>query len=164
MLHSLTVDHVVLSSPGSLRIAVIQSTYHADLNQNLVDACLDVLQANGLSREQVDIIPAPGTWEIPLLARALAQSGRYHGIAAFGVLVKGDTYHFDMIANEVARSLMETSVQFQIPVGFEVLAVGNLEQATRRASRNEHNKGYEAGNAILKAIASLPMVQALSQG
>lgn len=155
MIQDLKVETVQVKAPEALRIAIVQSTYHAQLNENMVSCCRQVLAANGVPEANVDVILAPGTWEIALLASEAAKCGRYHGIVAFGIIVKGETYHFDLIADQVARSLMDTSTAHAIPVAFEILAVYEESQAVARASLDKFNKGLEAGNAVLKTIAAL---------
>jgi len=93
--------------------------------------------------------------EVPLIVDKLAASKQFDAIVAFSIIIKGDTYHFDMIANEVARALMNTMINYHIPIGFEILAVNTLEQAVARASSDNYNKGIEAGNAILKTLKTL---------
>jgi len=97
----------------------------------------------------------PGSWEIPLIAQTVAKTKKYDAIVAFGVIIKGDTYHFDMIANECTRALMQLSLDYSIPVAIEVLAVNNLKQAQERASQNEQNKGIEGALAALKTLQTL---------
>jgi 6,7-dimethyl-8-ribityllumazine synthase len=155
MIHDLKIEKVDLTAPERLRIAIIQSTYHAELNGNMASCCRQVLVENGVPDANVDVLYAAGTWEIALLASEAAKSGRYHGIVAFGIIIKGETYHFDLIADQVARSLMDTSVGHGIPVAFEILAVYEEQQAVARASLDRFNKGLEAGNAVLKTIAAL---------
>lgn len=155
MIKNLNVKKIELANPEQVKIAIVQSTYHSELNENMVEYCKEVLLANRVCEENISIYFSPGTWEIPLIARKIANTEKYNAIVTFGIIIKGDTYHFDMIANESARSLMETSTKFCIPIGFEILAVNNMQQAIDRASQNEFNKGIEAGNAILLALKTL---------
>lgn len=144
-----------LSAPdaSSLSFAIIRSAYHGDLTQSMADACLAALREAGVPREGIDIYDVPGAWEIPLAAQRALDRKSYHGIAAFGVIVKGETYHFEMIANEVARALMDLSLARDVPIAFEVLAVMTLEQARVRAT-GAHNKGREAASALLACAAT----------
>jgi len=155
VIKDLEVQKIDIDQPEKIKVAIVQSTYHLELNENMVEYCKEVLMLNGLSEENISVHLAPGTWEVPLLARKAAKSGQYDAIVAFAIILQGDTYHFDMIANEVARSLMETSVEYLIPVGFEILAVNKREEAIERGSRNSFNKGIEAGNAILHTLNGL---------
>lgn len=155
MIKDLIVEKIDLKKPNKLKIAIVQSTYHAELNGNMTKYCQEVLIQNDIPENNIDIYYVPGSWEVPLIVDKLAKSKRFDAIVAFSIIIKGDTYHFDMIANEVAKALMNTAIHYHIPVGFEILAVNTLEQAEDRASNNNYNKGIEAGNAILKTLKTL---------
>lgn len=142
------------SAPGhasSLSFAIVKSAYHDELTQSMTDACIATLVSAGVPRDRIDTYEAPGSWEIPLLAQRALDAKPYDGIATFGVIVKGETYHFDMIANEVARALMDLSLRRDVPIALEVLAVMDYEQARVRAT-GEHNKGAEAAAALLASV------------
>ena len=155
MKKELTIKKILLENSEKIKIAIVQSSYHSELNENMTEYCKNTLIQNGILDENIAVYLAPGSWEIPLIAQKVANSNQYDAIVAFGVIIKGDTYHFEMIANEVSRALMDIAVRHEIPIGFEILAVNNLEQAKARASRNEFNKGTEAGNAVLAALGTL---------
>jgi 6,7-dimethyl-8-ribityllumazine synthase len=155
MIKDLIVEKIDLKKPAKLKIAIVQSTYHAELNGNMTDYCKEVFIQNDISEENIGIYYAAGTWEVALITEALAKTKRFDAIVAFGIIIKGDTYHFDLIADETARALMNTMINYQIPVAFEILAVYHYDQAAARASNNEYNKGIEAGNAILKTLKTL---------
>jgi 6,7-dimethyl-8-ribityllumazine synthase len=158
MIKDLVVEKIQLGNPETIKIAIVQSTYHNELNSNMTRYCKEVFLQNSIPEANVAIHYAPGSWELPLLVKKLAATGKYDAIVAFSILVKGDTYHFDMIANEVSRALMNCALDYLIPIGFEVLAVNTLEQAELRAADNNFNKGIEAGNAILKTLKSLQAI------
>jgi 6,7-dimethyl-8-ribityllumazine synthase len=155
MIKDLIVEKIDLKKPEKLKVAIVQSSYHAELNGNMTEYCKEVLIQNELSEDNINVYYAAGSWEVPLIVDALAKTKQFDAIVAFSIIIKGDTYHFDMIANEVARALMNTMINYQLPVGFEILAVNTLEQAEARASNNNYNKGIEAGNAILKTLKTL---------
>ena len=139
---------------SKLKIAIVRGDYHKDLTKSLERACIEYLIISGVKTENIGTFAVPGSWEIPLLVKKIASSKKFDGIVAFGVIVKGETYHFEMIANECARALMNSALEFNIPVTFEVLAVYNLEQAQKR-STGKYNKGIEAAKAVLKTIREL---------
>jgi 6,7-dimethyl-8-ribityllumazine synthase len=155
MIKDLIVEKIDLKKPEKLKVAIVQSSYHAELNSNMTEYCKEVLIQNELSEDNINVYYAAGSWEVPLIVDALAKTKQFDAIVAFSIIIKGDTYHFDMIANEVARALMNTAINYHLPVGFEILAVNTLEQAEARASNNNYNKGIEAGNAILKTLKTL---------
>lgn len=138
-----------------LKIAIVSSSYYPDLTQSLEKACKEYLNNAGVKSIETFIVP--GSWEIPLIVKKLASSKKFDGIVALGVIIKGETYHFEMIANECAGMLMNISLEYSIPVTFEVLATLNFEQAKIR-SRGEHNKGREAAETLLKTIKILSKI------
>lgn len=141
-------------SNQKLKVAIIRSNYHQKLTKSLEKACKEQLVAYGVKERNIVTFEAPGSWEIPLIAKKLAETKKFDGIIAFGVILKGETYHFEMIANECTRALMDISLRFNIPITFEVLAVYNLKQAEKR-STGKYNKGIEAAKTVLESINAL---------
>ncbi len=149
---SLTIDK---SFTKKLRIAIVRTNYHVELIDNLELYARETLIDSGVARANIQTLTVPGSWEIPLLVQTAAKSKQFDAIIAFGVIVKGETYHFDMIANEVGRALMQLSIDYSIPVALEVLAVFDKKHAEARAGKNDHNKGIEAANAVLHTLQTL---------
>lgn len=137
-----------------LKIAIVKSLYHQDLTTSLEKACKEHLIACGVKEKNIITFEIPGSWEIPLITKKVATSKKFDGIVTFGVILKGETYHFEMIANECARALMAISLESNIPITLEILAAYNLEQARKR-SKGKYNKGIEAAQALLKTITTL---------
>lgn len=142
------------STNQRLKIAIIKSNYHSDITNRLEKACKKHLIDNGVKRNHITTFEVPGSWEIPLVAKKIASSKKFDGIITIGVIIKGETYHFEMIANESARALMDISLEFNLPIALEILAVYNLEQARKRSLR-KYNKGIEAAKALLETIKTL---------
>ncbi|MEK7570751.1 MAG: 6,7-dimethyl-8-ribityllumazine synthase [Patescibacteria group bacterium] len=143
----------------SLRIAIVRTDYHGELNDNLEYYCRLTLEENGVPTEGIKTFSVPGSWEIPLMVQKLAKSGQFDAIVTFGIIIKGDTYHFDMIANEVGRALMQLSLEYSLPVALEILAVYASEQAEVRAGKNDKNKGIEGATAVLQMLSVLTTIQ-----
>lgn len=141
------------------RIAIISSLFRREVSENLEKNCVRILKEKGLSDDQVDIFGVPGSLEIPLVAKKLAKKKVYSAIITFGAIVKGDTYHFEQIADECARGCMNVSLEFEIPVIFEVLAVYDLKDALERATRKVENKGEEAALTALEMINILEKIE-----
>lgn len=139
-----------------IKIAIVSSSFRKEVSDNLEKNCLATFKKQGLKDTQIVIFRVPGALEIPLVVKKLAKQEIYHAIITFGAIVKGDTYHFEQISNECARGCMEVSLQYEIPVIFEVLAVYKLEDALKRATRAKENKGVEA------ALTALEMIKILS--
>lgn len=140
-----------------IKIAIISSSFRQKVSRNLEKNCLDTLRQSGLKETQIDIFRVPGSLEIPLVLKKLAKKGAYNAFITFGAIVKGDTYHFEQIANECIRGCMNVSWEYEVPVIFEVLAVYNLNDAIKRATQTKENKGVEA------ALSALNMIKLLSQ-
>lgn len=144
-------------SDQKLKIAIIKSLYHGDLTQSLEKSCRAFLLASGVKEDNIATFEVPGSWEIPLAAQVAVASKKFDGIIAFGIIIKGETYHFEILANECARSLMDISLKFNIPITFEILTTYNLAQAKKR-SIGKYNKGAEAAKTLLKTIKQLSKI------
>lgn len=140
-----------------IKIAIVSGNFRKEVSDNLEKNCLKTLKEHGLRSNQIDIFRVPGSLEIPLVVKKLAIKKKYDAIITFGAVVKGKTYHFEQIANEVARACMDISLEYEIPVIFEVLAVYDLQDAIERATGKEENKGVEA------ALTALEMIKILSE-
>lgn len=142
-----------------LKLAIIRTNYHAGLVDNLEGFARATLINAGVKEKKISTYIVPGTWEIPILVQKVAETKKYNGIIALGVILKGDTYHFELIANEVSSALMSLSIDNRIPVAFEVLAVSDIKQAQARAAQDMNNKGIEAANALLQTIHTLKSIK-----
>ena len=141
----------VIENPG--RIAILKSKWYSELVDNLARTCAEVLREKGYT--QVETHTLPGSLELPLAAADLLATDPANEIDAvicFGIILKGETLHFEMISNECIRGLGEVSLKYRRPVVVEVLPVFNMEEAEARAGDNEFNKGYEAAAAALEMI------------
>lgn len=141
---------------NEIKIAIIGSSFRQEIARSLEKNCVTTLKKKGLKENQIDIFSVPGSLEIPLVAKELAIKGIYDAIITFGAIVKGKTYHFEQIANECARGCMEISLQYEIPIIFEVLAVYDIQDAIERATRKKENKGVEG------ALTALEMIKLMS--
>ena len=134
-----------------IKIAIVKSNYYPKLTKSLEKGATDYLISAGMKKSNIAVFDVSGSWEIPLVVKKIAQTKLFDGIIALGVIIKGETYHFELIANECARALMSICLEFGIPVAFEVLATYNLAQAEER-SIGQYNKGIEAAKTILEMI------------
>ncbi|MGH9435495.1 MAG: 6,7-dimethyl-8-ribityllumazine synthase [Terriglobia bacterium] len=138
-----------------VKIATIRADYNSDITRSLEEKCVEGLKEAGLRRDQIDCVAVPGCFEIPLAAQRLAARKRYDALIALGSVIRGETLHFELVANECARGVMAVSLKYGVPVIFEVLATRNRRDAMRRAGNNQLNKGYEAAQAALAMLAAL---------
>lgn len=137
------------------RIAIIRAEFNADITTSLEQACVTALRAAGIPAARIESFPVPGCFEIPLVAQRLARKRRYDVIIALGAVIRGDTFHFELVATECARGIMDVSLRHNVPIVFEVLAVYRRRDAVRRAGPNRLNKGREAAAAALHLLAQL---------
>ncbi len=141
--------------PARARIAVIRAEYNEEITRSLETKCLEGLAEGGVGRDQVDCFTVPGCFEIPLVAAKLAALGCYDVIITLGAVIKGDTLHFELVAQECARGVMNVALEQGVPVIFEVLATRTRQDARRRAGDNRMNKGFEAARAALAMVATM---------
>ncbi len=142
---------------SKLKIAIVRSNYHLNLTKNMADTCKKELIENGIPENNIITVEVPGSWEIPLVMKNLAKKQIFDGMVACGIIMKGDTYHFEILAEECTRSLMNISLEFNIPIAFEILTTYNLSQAKKR-STGKLNKGIEAAKTLLETIKILSKV------
>ena len=139
----------------TVRIAIVSSSFRAEVADNLEKNCLKTLNEKGVKKSQVTMVRVPGALEIPLIVQQLGKTQRYDAIITFGAIVKGKTYHFEQIADECIRGCMDVSWMYEVPVIFEVLAVYDLKDAMDRATRKVENKGVEAAESALAMIEAM---------
>jgi 6,7-dimethyl-8-ribityllumazine synthase len=132
------------------RVAVLASRFNESITQRLVEGALDALLRHGAALDDIDVVWVPGAWELPLAARFLLASERYHALVALGAVIRGDTPHFDYVAGEASRGLADASAEFDTPVGFGVLTCDTMAQAEARAGGEHGNKGWDAALAALE--------------
>jgi 6,7-dimethyl-8-ribityllumazine synthase len=133
-----------------LKVAIVASRFNDFIVDKLVGGAVDALTRHGASREDLTLVRIPGAFEMPLVAKKLAASGKYDGIVCVGAVIRGSTPHFDFVANECAKGLAQVSLEFNLPLGFGVLTTDNLEQAIERAGSKAGNKGVDAAMAMLE--------------
>ena len=136
------------------RFAVVVARFNSFITERLLDGALLGLRQAGAAKDDITIVRVPGSFEIPSAARQLAESRKYDAIVCIGCLLRGDTLHYDVIANEVTRGIGQSAQETGVPHAFGVLTCDTLEQAIDRAGLKAGNKGYEAGLAAVE-MASL---------
>jgi len=133
-----------------LRFALVVSRFNSFITERLLSGALDALQAAGAPEENIQVVRVPGSFEIPLAAKKLAESARADAVIAIGCVLRGETAHFDYIASEVARGVQLAQLDTGVPIIFCVLTCDTLEQAIDRAGLKGGNKGHEAGVAAVE--------------
>jgi 6,7-dimethyl-8-ribityllumazine synthase len=151
--HSTNED---LSAEG-LRFAIVASRYNRGVTDALLEGALSALRDAGAADEDMDVVRVPGAFELPLAAQAIIEDGDYDAVVALGCIVRGDTPHFDFVAQGAMNGLMRVGLGAGVPIGFGVLTTENQRQAEERARPDETNKGREA------ALTALEMAILLSE-
>jgi 6,7-dimethyl-8-ribityllumazine synthase len=144
-------------APPSGRFALVAARFNHFIVEHLVGGATDALKRHGVAKDAVDLVWVPGSFEIPLVAQRLAQSGRYVAVICLGCVIRGDTDHYDHVAGEAARGIGQVALKTGVPVIFGVLTCDTLEQAINRAGAKAGNKGFDA------AVTAIEMVNLLRQ-
>jgi 6,7-dimethyl-8-ribityllumazine synthase len=137
------------------RFGIVVSQFNAEVTEGLLRGARAVLAAAGVADADVSVVRVPGAFEIPLVARKLAESKRIDAVIALGCLIKGDTMHFEYIASATSGGIMEVATATGVPVAFGVLTTLTEEQALARAADDEQNKGREAARAAVEMATLL---------
>ena len=138
-----------LSASGK-RFAIVVSRFNEFITERLLKSAYEGLLRAGADKKQLSIVRVPGSFEIPSAARSLAETGKYDAIICLGCLLRGDTLHYDVIANEVTRGIGQSAQETGIPHAFGVLTCDTLEQAIDRAGLKSGNKGLDAALAAVE--------------
>lgn len=140
-----------LSAEG-FRFAIVASRWNDFLTSKLIDGAVDGLESLGAVENDVEIFMVPGSFELPSVARKIADGGKFDAIIALGVVIRGETAHFDYVAGEAASGIGQVSMQTGVPVMFGVVTANTVEQAINRCGVKAGNKGYEAAMAAVEVV------------
>lgn len=147
------------------RFAIVVSRYHEAITTRLLDGAMKRLRRAGCAKADVLRVDVPGAFEIPLAAKRLAESQQFAAVICLGCVIRGETPHFDYVAEAAARGVLEVGLSTGVPTTFGVLTVDSMEQATDRAGGSAGNKGEEAAQAALELAAALARIdEALYSG
>ena len=133
-----------------LRIAIAASRFNDFITDRLIDGAMDCLVRHGADENKIDVYRVPGSFELPLVAKRIAEGGSVDAMVCLGALIRGQTPHFDYIAAEVTKGLAQVSMDSGIPVAFGVITADSLEQAVDRAGAKAGNKGFEAASSAIE--------------
>jgi len=145
-----------LSAKG-LRLGIVVSRFNSFITERLLSGALDALARAGADEKKIEVVRVPGSFEIPVAAKRLAETGRYDALITLGCIIRGDTQHFDFISAEVTRGIQLAAVETGVPMAFGVLTTDTLEQAIDRAGAKSGNKGAEV------ALSAVEMATLLKQ-
>jgi 6,7-dimethyl-8-ribityllumazine synthase len=150
-----TYEGTFAPPPG--RFALVAARFNHVVVDQLVAGALNALRRQGIAEEAIDLVRVPGSFEIPVVARRLAESGGYAAVICLGAVIRGDTDHYDHVAAAAATGVAQAALATGVPVIFGILTCDTLEQAINRAGAKSGNKGFEA------ALAAIEMVNLLRQ-
>lgn len=142
------------NSADKFRFAIVVSRWNDFLTSRLLDGALDALESSGAEKSDIEVFKVPGAFELPLAAQKAAESGNFDVVIALGVVIRGETPHFDFVAGEAAKGIMQVGLNTGIPVMFGVVTADTVEQAMNRSGVKAGNKGYEAAMSAIE-VASL---------
>ncbi|MGH9811671.1 MAG: 6,7-dimethyl-8-ribityllumazine synthase, partial [Candidatus Acidiferrales bacterium] len=129
---------------------IVVSRFNSFITERLLSGALDALTRAGADEKKVEVVRVPGSFEIPVAAKTLAQSGRYDALITLGCIIRGETQHFDYISAEVTRGIQLAALETGVPISFGVLTTDTLEQAVDRAGAKSGNKGAEVALAAVE--------------
>lgn len=132
------------------KFAVIVGRFNEFIGSKLLGGAIDTFRRHGVEENEIEIIWVPGAFEMPLIAKKLAKSGKYDGVLCIGAVIRGATAHFDYVSGEVSKGIASVSLETEVPVIFGVLTTDTIEQAIERAGTKAGNKGSEAAATAIE--------------
>jgi 6,7-dimethyl-8-ribityllumazine synthase len=145
MQHANKGSDVPLDGKG-LRIGIVQARFNEDITNALASACLGELEALGVASADIDHVSVPGALEVPTALQAMAERNRYQALIALGCIIRGETYHFELVANESGAGVSRVALDYRIPIANAILTTENLEQAVARQT----DKGRDAARVAVE--------------
>ncbi|MDP2720310.1 MAG: 6,7-dimethyl-8-ribityllumazine synthase [Dehalococcoidia bacterium] len=142
-----------------LKFAVVVSRFNEFITGRLLEGAKDAFTRHGVDDKDIDVVKTPGSFETPLLAKKMAQTGKYNAVVCLGALIRGGTPHFDYLAAEVTKGIAQITLESGVPVINGVITAENLEQAIERAGTKLGNKGFEAAVAAIEMANVLKAVE-----
>ena len=134
------------------KIAIVAGRFNEIITNKLLGGAVDAFKRHGGDEENIDLAWVPGAFEIPLVAKKLAESKKYDAVICLGAVIRGATPHFDMVANETTKGIAAAGLQTGVPIIFGVLTTDNIEQAVERAGSKAGNKGFEAVTTAIEMV------------
>lgn len=142
------------------KFAVVVSRFNSFVVESLVDGALDTLDRVGEVNEQdITLVRVPGAYELPVVAKKLAEKKQFDAIIALGAVIRGGTPHFDFVAGECNKGLAQVSLEYGIPVAFGVITTDSIEQAIERSGTKAGNKGAEAAMGALEMVNVIDLIE-----
>ena len=135
-----------------LKFALVVSRFNSFITERLLEGALDCLLRKGAAEDALTLVRVPGAWEIPLVAKRLAQAKKHDAVICLGAVIRGSTPHFDYVAAEVSKGIAQVSLESGVPIAFGILTTDSIEQAVERAGSKAGNKGFAAAEAAIEMV------------
>ena len=135
-----------------IRVGIICSRFNEFITSKLLGGAMDTLVRHNVAEEDIDIAWVPGAFETPLIAKKMAESGKYDAVICLGAVIRGATTHYDLFCNEAAKGIAQVSLQTGIPVMFGIITTENIEQAIERAGSKAGNKGSDCAESAIEMV------------
>ena len=140
---------------AGLRIGIVQGRFNADVGAGLLESCREALRTNGVYDNDITIASVPGALEIPLTLQRMAQSGKFDALIALGAVIRGETYHFEIVSNESAAGITQVQLDTGVPIANGILTTDNDDQAHARSAE----KGADCAKAAIEMANLLKQIQ-----
>lgn len=137
---------------NGIKIGIVVSRFNEFITSKLLSGAVDMLKRHGVEEKDISVAWVPGAYEIPFVAKKMAESTKYHAVITLGAVIRGSTPHFDMVASEVSKGVANVGLETGVPVIFGVLTTDNIEQAIERAGTKAGNKGCDAAMAAIEIV------------
>ena len=134
------------------KYAVVVSRFNYFITEKLLDGAIDALSRTGAIDNEIEVFKVPGSFEIPLVVKRLAQKKKFDAIICLGSIIRGETPHFDYIASEVSKGIAMLNLEYAIPISFGIITADNTDQAIERAGNKMGNKGFQAAQSAVELL------------
>lgn len=151
------IEGKVVAKPG-MKVGIVASRFNSFIVTKLLDGAVDGLVRHGVDEENITAAWVPGAFEIPVIARKMAESDKYDAVIALGAVIRGSTTHYDYVCSEVSKGVAQVSLQTGKPVMFGVITTENIEQAIERAGSKAGNKGYDCALSAIEMVNAMDMI------
>ena len=142
---------------SGMKIGIVAARFNDFIVEHLISGAEDTLVRHGVDTDNIDLAMVPGSFEIPVIAKKLAESGKYDAVICVGAVIRGSTSHYELVINETTKGIAQVGLKSGIPVLFGVIATENIEQAIERSGTKAGNKGYDC------ALSAIEMVNLMKQ-
>ena len=136
----------------NIKIGIVAARFNEFITSKLLGGALDGLKRHNVNENDIDVAWVPGAFEVPLIAKKMANSGKYDAVICLGAVIRGSTSHYDYVCNEVSKGIATVSMNSDIPVMFGVVTTENIEQAIERAGTKAGNKGYDCALGAIEMV------------